>query len=40
MIQAARQERVRSYLASLREAAKVVDDRKKVLRTLPAGQPT
>jgi len=40
MIQAARQERVRSYLASLRDAAKVVDNRKKVLRTLPPGQPT
>jgi peptidyl-prolyl cis-trans isomerase D len=40
MIQAARQERVRSYLASLRESAKVVDNRKKVLQTQPTGQPT
>ena len=40
MIQTARQDRVRSYLASLRDAAKVVDNRKKVLRTLPAGQPS
>lgn len=40
MIQAARQDRVRSYLAALREGAKVVDNRKKVLQTLPASQPT
>ena len=40
MINLARQERVRSYLSALREAAKVVDDRKKVLRTAPAGQQT
>ncbi|MFL5493736.1 MAG: peptidylprolyl isomerase, partial [Gemmatimonadales bacterium] len=40
MIQLARQERVRSYLTALREAAKVVDDRKKVLRTATAGQQT
>jgi peptidyl-prolyl cis-trans isomerase D len=40
MINLARQDRVRSYLAALREAAKVVDDRKKVLRTAPAGQQT
>jgi peptidyl-prolyl cis-trans isomerase D len=40
MIQLARQERVRSYLTALRDAAKVVDDRKKVLRTAPAGQQT
>jgi peptidyl-prolyl cis-trans isomerase D len=40
MINLARQERVRSYLSALREAAKVVDDRKKVLRTAPADQQT
>ncbi len=40
MINLARQERVRSYLSALRDAAKVVDDRKKVLRTAPAGQQT
>jgi peptidyl-prolyl cis-trans isomerase D len=40
MIQTARQDRVRNYLAALREAAKVVDNRKKVLRNQPAGQPT
>jgi peptidyl-prolyl cis-trans isomerase D len=39
-INLARQERVRSYLSALRETAKVVDDRKKVLRTAPAGQQT
>lgn len=33
MIQLARQERVRSYLSALRDAAKVVDNRKKVLQT-------
>ena len=32
MISAARQDRVRSYLEALRQAAKVVDDRKKVLQ--------
>jgi peptidyl-prolyl cis-trans isomerase D len=32
MISMARQERVRSYLEALRQAAKVVDDRKKVLQ--------
>jgi parvulin-like peptidyl-prolyl isomerase len=32
MINLARQERVRSYLEALRQSAKVVDDRKKVLR--------
>jgi peptidyl-prolyl cis-trans isomerase D len=32
MIQLAQQDRVRGYLQALREAAKVVDDRKKVLR--------
>lgn len=32
MIQLARQDRVRNYLAALTDAAKVVDDRKKVLR--------
>ncbi|HEX3232585.1 MAG TPA: peptidylprolyl isomerase [Gemmatimonadales bacterium] len=40
MINLARQERVRSYLSALREAAKVVDDRKQVLRSAPAGQQT
>ena len=39
MISLARQERVRSYLEALRQAAKVVDDRKKVLQsTGPATQ--
>ena len=33
MIGLARQDRVRNYLAALRDAAKVVDNRKKVLRT-------
>ncbi|MGH7499456.1 MAG: peptidylprolyl isomerase, partial [Gemmatimonadales bacterium] len=33
MIQLARQDRVRSYLTALREAANVVDNRKKVLQT-------
>jgi hypothetical protein len=33
MIGLARQERVRSYLEALRQAAKVVDDRKKVLHS-------
>ena len=32
MINLARQDRVRSYLEALRQAAKVVDDRKEVLR--------
>ena len=32
MITCARQDRVRSYLEALRQAAKVVDDRKKVLQ--------
>jgi hypothetical protein len=32
MINLARQDRVRSYLDALRQAAKVVDDRKKVLQ--------
>ena len=32
MIRAARQDRVRSYLEALRQNAKVVDDRKKVLQ--------
>ena len=35
MINLARQDRVRGYLAALREAAKVVDDRKKVLQAAP-----
>jgi peptidyl-prolyl cis-trans isomerase D len=39
MIQLAQQDRVRGYLQALREGAKVVDDRKKVLRqTGAAGQ--
>ncbi len=39
MISLARQERVRSYLEALRQAAKVVDDRKKVLQSAgPATQ--
>jgi peptidyl-prolyl cis-trans isomerase D len=39
MINLARQERVRSYLDALRQAAKVVDDRKKVLQSAgPATQ--
>jgi peptidyl-prolyl cis-trans isomerase D len=36
MINLARQERVRSYLEALRQGAKVVDDRKKVLQEAPA----
>ena len=32
MINVARQERVRNYLEALRQSAKVVDDRKKVLQ--------
>jgi hypothetical protein len=35
-ISAARQERVRSYLAALRDAAKIVDNREKVLQSAPA----
>jgi peptidyl-prolyl cis-trans isomerase D len=38
MINLARQDRVRSYLQALRESAKVVDDRKEVLRQ-PQGTP-
>jgi len=38
-INAARQERVRSYLAGLRGAAKIVDNREKVLQTGPAQDP-
>ena len=37
LINVAKQERVRNYLASLRKSAKVVDNREKVLRTT---QPT
>jgi len=33
MIRLAQQDRIRNYMTALREAAKVVDDRKKVLRT-------
>ncbi|HEY8259075.1 MAG TPA: peptidyl-prolyl cis-trans isomerase [Gemmatimonadales bacterium] len=39
MIGMARQDRVRNYLTALRDAAKIVDDRKKVLQTQPAEQP-
>lgn len=39
-INAARQERVRSYLAGLRGAAKIVDNREKVLQTGPAQDPS
>ena len=35
-INTARQERVRSYLAALRDAAKIVDNREKVLQSAPA----
>jgi peptidyl-prolyl cis-trans isomerase D len=37
---AARQERVRSYLAGLRDAAKIVDNRERVLQTVPAQDPS
>ena len=39
-IGAARQERVRAYLAALRGAAKIVDNRDKVLQTGPAPDPS
>jgi peptidyl-prolyl cis-trans isomerase D len=39
-INAARQDRVRSYLTALRGAAKVVDNRDKVLQTGPAQDPS
>ena len=39
MIQLARQDRVRGYLGALRQAAKVVDDRKKVLRQATPAEP-
>jgi peptidyl-prolyl cis-trans isomerase D len=39
-VNTARQERVRSYLAALRDAAKIVDNRAKVLQTGPAQDPT
>ena len=39
-IGAARQERVRSYLTALRGAAKIVDNREKVLQTGPAQDPS
>jgi peptidyl-prolyl cis-trans isomerase D len=39
-ISAARQERVRSYLTALRDAAKIVDRRDKVLQTAPAVDPS
>jgi peptidyl-prolyl cis-trans isomerase D len=38
MLNSARQERVRSYLTALRDAAKVVDNRAKVLQQQPAQQ--
>ncbi len=40
MIQQARQDRVRSYLSALRDAAKVVDNRKKVLQSTQAAPTT
>jgi hypothetical protein len=39
-VNAARQERVRSYIAALRRAAKIVDNREKVLRAAPAQDPS
>jgi peptidyl-prolyl cis-trans isomerase D len=39
-VNTARQERVRSYLAALQSAAKIVDNRAKVLQTGPAQDPT
>jgi peptidyl-prolyl cis-trans isomerase D len=39
MLNLARQDRVRSYMTALREAAKVVDNREKVLRQQPAVPP-
>jgi peptidyl-prolyl cis-trans isomerase D len=39
-INAARQERVRSYLTALRGAAKIVDNREKVLQTGPVQDPS
>ena len=39
-ITAARQERVRSYLIALRDAAKIVDNREKVLQSGPAQDPS
>ena len=39
-VSAARQERVRSYIAALRNAAKIVDNREKVLQTAPAQDPS
>ncbi|MGZ8392588.1 MAG: peptidylprolyl isomerase [Gemmatimonadales bacterium] len=39
-VNAARQERVRSYIAALRSAAKIVDNREKVLRGAPAQDPS
>ena len=40
MINTARQDRVRNYLEALRQAAKVQDDRKKVLQQGPGQAPT
>jgi peptidyl-prolyl cis-trans isomerase D len=39
MINVAKQERVRNYLAALRKSAKIVDNREKVLRSTPAQAP-
>jgi hypothetical protein len=39
LLNLARQERVRNYLSSLRDAAKVVDNRDKVLQSAPQAPP-
>jgi peptidyl-prolyl cis-trans isomerase D len=39
LLNLARQERVRNYLTALRSAAKIVDNRDKVLQTAPQAQP-
>ena len=39
LLNLARQERVRNYLSALRSAAKIVDNRDKVLQTAPQTQP-
>jgi peptidyl-prolyl cis-trans isomerase D len=39
LLNLARQERVRNYLGALRSAAKIVDNRDKVLQTAPQAQP-
>jgi hypothetical protein len=38
MLQLARQDRVRNYLAALRDGAKIVDNRKKVLQATQGQQ--